>query len=208
MLLTFVARDFFVATWEVDPEAVARALPDGLEPALSDRGGGLVAVAAYRNVSVRLDGRRTPSFSQVDVRAAVLRDGAAGVLFLSLRVTAGGLGGVLFGAPYRPSSITVREGLVRSRGLGLDFRYTPGAPAETAPRVVGPGTETLGYYVAAGVRRIELQHDAFDWRHADLTADVRAEPVLALGFDVGGPPRVAYAASTAFRVQLPAEKLS
>ena len=38
MLLTFVARDFFVATWEVDPEAVARTLPDGLEPALSDRG--------------------------------------------------------------------------------------------------------------------------------------------------------------------------
>ncbi len=209
MLLTFVAQHLLVATWGVGVDSIARALPAGLEPARADDGRGTVSIAAYRATAVKLDGLPGPSFSQVDVRAAVVRDDDPGAFFLTLRVTPGGLGGVFLGAPYRPGWIRVREGFVRARGLGLVSTYRPLGVAEDAPPFSsGPArTRTIGYYAAAGLHRVEAEHGSIGWRQAEIEGESRFEPVVALGFDVGLPESVLYAESTSIRVKLPPEKV-
>ena len=210
MLLTLTARDLLLASWEVDPERVERPLPSGVRPLVTDGGSAVVSLVAYRNEDVRLDGRRTPSFAQVNVRTYVERDGEPAIFLLSMRVTAAGLGGVLFGAPYRPATIRARPGEVRARGLGLSVRYRSGGPAVDVPafQTGAVGSQTVAYYWAAGLRRVVSEHDGFAWQAAELEEPPRVEPVLALGFDLDAPDSLLYAERTAFRVVLPPEKVA
>jgi hypothetical protein len=210
MELTLVARDLLLVSWEIDPDRIARALPAGVEPRVLEGGPGLVSLVAYRNDAVRLDGRRAPSFSQVNVRTYVGRDEEAAVFLLSMRVTVGGLGGVLFGAPYRPATMRVRPGLARARGLGLSVHYRVTDAAGDAPALGSraAGSEAVAYYWAAGLRRVPSDHDPFDWREVELEDEARVDPVLALGFDAGPPDSVLYAERTGFRVTLPPEKVA
>jgi hypothetical protein len=210
MQASFTVRDLVLATWKVAPESIEQSAPAGLDPALTADGAGLVSVAVFRNEDVRLNSRRAPSFRQLNVRTYVTRAGEPGVFFLSLRVTPGGLGGALFGAPYRPARVRVEAGLAEAPGLGVSFRYRllgeePEVPAfETGPL----GTHDVGYFVAAGLRRLVADHDSFRWQGAELVASARADHVVALGFDVEQPDSVLYAAATAFRVELPPVKVA
>ena len=210
MLLAFTVRHLVLASWEVSPGQVARNLPRGLEPALVDGRSALVSIVGFRNEDVRLGGRRVPSFSQLNVRTYVTREGEPAVFFLSLRVTPPGLGGVLFGAPFRPARVRVREGTVRAPGLGisLQYRVSGGSPAvpgfETGPL----GTHDVGYFEAAGLRRLVAEHEPFAWQGAELVSPPRLDPVLALGFDAREPDSLLYAASTGFRAELPPRKMA
>jgi hypothetical protein len=210
MKLTFAVRDLLLVTWRVAPESVERSLAPGLEPALTAEGDGLVSAAAFRNTDVRLNGRRGPSFSQLNVRTYVTRRGEPGVFFLSLRVTPAGMGGALFGAPYRPARIRVREGHVRAPGLGVSIRYHLVGDEPDVPELeAGPlGTHDVGYFVAAGLRRLVARHEPFRWRGVELASAPRFDPLIALGFDVGTPDWTLYAAETRFAVQLPPEKVA
>jgi hypothetical protein len=47
-----------------------------------------------------------------------------------------------------------------------------------------------------------------EWRHAEPTGPVRAEPLAALGFSVAGAPSLLYAERASFEAELPAKRLS
>jgi hypothetical protein len=208
--LTLVARRLLLVTWEISPAAAARTLPPGLSPALDEAGRALLSIAALRCEQVRLDGRRGPSFAQLSVRTYVQRAAEPAAFFLTVRVTPAGLGGIAFGAPLRPARIRVREGAVDARGLGVSFRYRlVGEPSDVPAFEAGPlGTHEVGYFVSAGLRRLVATHEPFDWRAAELVGGARAEPLLALGFDVGEPVSLLYAERTRFEMDLPPRKLA
>lgn len=210
MHATFTVRHLLLVSWPVPAGSVALSLPRGLEPALTTDGDGLVSLAAFRNEDVHVGGRGWPAFSQVHVRTYVTRAGEPGVLFLSLRVTPAGLGAALLGAPFRPARIRVREGSIEAPGLGLSFRYIHGTGAPDVPGLgTGPlGMHEVGYFRAAGLRRLAAEHDPFRWEAAELVGPSRFDPVLALGFEVGEPSSLLYAAATAFQVELPPRKVA
>ncbi len=210
MLLTFTARDLVLASWSVPVATVDRMLPKGLEPAIVDGENALVSIAAFRNSRVRTNGHRTPGYSQLNVRTYVTREGEPAVYFLSMRVTALGLGGIFFGAPFRSASINVREGAVTAKGLGVSLRYRPRAEPLEVPVLdtVQLGGHDVGYFLSAGLRRIVAEHEPFRWVPVELAGSPRLDPLLAFGFDVGAPVSLLYAKETGFKVKLPPEKAS
>ena len=177
-------------------------LPPGLEPAPVD-GRHLVTIAAMRWAGGRLGVLPLPPFSQLNVRVYVEHEGEGAVFFAALRVTLSGLGGALLGAPVRPATLRVRPGLVEAPGLGVRLAYEPGEPAD-------PGElarHGLGLFEAAGVRAFRAVRGEASWRRAEATGPVRADPLLALGFDVEGPPELFCAERASFEVALPARRL-
>lgn len=201
-------RNLVVVSWEVDPERVRIDLPPELSPALAEDGGGLVSLAAFVNEDVRLGDTRAPSFAQLDVRTYVSGDRGPGAFVLSFRVTPPGMGGAAFGAPYRPARIRVREGSVTARGLGVSLTYRrTGEPAEPPFRTGPDAMHEIGYFEAAGTRRFHAEHEPIAWERAELTGELRAEPVLALGFDLGEPLSAVFADGVGARFELPPEKV-
>jgi uncharacterized protein YqjF (DUF2071 family) len=201
-------RNLLVVSWEVDPERVRIDLPRGLAPALAENGGGLVSLVAFVNEHVRLGDASAPSFAQLNVRTYVSGDLGPGAFVLSFRVTPPGMGGAAFGAPYRPARIRVREGSVSARGLGVSLGYRrTGEPAEPGFRTGPDATHELGYFEAAGTRRLHAEHDPISWERAELAGELRVDPVLALGFDLGEPVSAVYADGIAARFGLPPEKV-
>jgi uncharacterized protein YqjF (DUF2071 family) len=206
--LTVSIRNLLVVSWEVDPERVRIDLPRGLAPALAEDGGGLVSLVAFVNEHVRLGDTSAPSFAQLNVRTYVSGDRGPGAFVLSFRVTPPGMGGAAFGAPYRPARIRVREGSVSARGLGVSLGYRrTGEPAEPGFRTGPDATHELGYFEAAGTRRLHAEHDPISWERAELAGELRVDPVLALGFDLGEPVSAVYADGIAARFGLPPEKV-
>lgn len=207
MLLELSVRHLLLATWEVDPEQVARNLPAGLEPALAgDRA--LVSLAALRNAGGRLGRLPVPPFSQLNVRTYVAHGDDRGVFFLQLRAGLAGMGGALFGAPVRPARITVHEGSATAPGLGVSFRYRRAGRPDQLPSLDPPlGAHEVGYFEAAGLRRLVAVHRPCDWERAELVAPPRFDPLPALGFDVGQPRFTLYAERTDFRAELPPSKV-
>jgi hypothetical protein len=205
MQLTFVAHDLVLASWLVPAALPARDLPAGVEPALTEDGRAVVSLVAFRAEAVRLDGRRVPSFAQLNVRTYVRRAEETGIFLLSLRVTPPGLGGIAFGVPVRPARIRVREGTVQAPGLGYSLRYrrVPGSPEVPVVDEEPIGSQAGAFLVSAGLRRIVAEHDPFAWEPVELTAPARFDPVLALGLDVGPPDSLLYAGRTGFRAELP-----
>ena len=202
MILRHRVRDLVLASWETDAERVARVLPAGLEPATVD-GRHLVTVAALRWAGGRLGFLPVPHFSQVNVRVYARRGDEIAVVFLALRVTPLGMGGALFGFPVRPVRARVREGVVAARGFGVDLRYElrgPAAPSEL-------GEHELGLFEAAGLRGFRVRRGEASWQSAEPVGPVRADPLLALGFPVEGPPEVRYAATASFEAELPPRRL-
>jgi hypothetical protein len=194
--------DLLLASWEADPERVARALPPGLVPAQVD-GRHVVTIAGLRSRGGTLGRLPVPPFSQLNVRAyAEYGDGAA-VCFLALRVTPAGMAGALFGFPVRPARIHVREGLVEAPGLGVRIAYErrgPSSPSELA------GHET-GLFEAAGLRELRVRRGETRWERAEAAGPVRADPLVALGFGLDGPPSLLYAAGTTFESELPPRRV-
>jgi Uncharacterized conserved protein (COG2071) len=209
VLAAFTARDLVLASWLVPFEAADRTVPRGLELVAAGEERALVSIAAFRNADVRWNGHRAPGFSQLNVRTYVMRDGEPAVYFLSMRVTALGLGGIFVGAPFRSASIDVREGGVAAKGLGVSLRYRPCTDPPDLPMVgeMPLGGHDTGYFMAAGLRRIATEHEPFRWVPLELTAAPRIDPLLALGFDVREPDSLLYAEATRFQLTLPPEKV-
>jgi uncharacterized protein YqjF (DUF2071 family) len=206
--LAVTMRYLLVVSWEVDLERVRIDLPPGLAPALAGDGGGLVSLVAFVNEDVRLGDAPAPSFAQLDVRTYVSGDRGPGTYVLSFRVTPPGMGGAAFGAPYRPARIRVRDGSVSARGLGVSIAYRrTGEPVEPPFRAGPDATHDIGYFEAAGTRRFHTEHDPIVWERVELAGELRVDPVLALGFDLGEPLPAVFADSVSARLELPPEKV-
>lgn len=205
----FTARDLVLASWTVPLDAVDRTIPRGLEPVAVGENRALVSIAAFRNADARLNGHRVPGFSQLNVRTYVTREGEPAVYFLSMRVTTLGLGGIFLGAPFRSASISIRDNALTAKGVGVVLRYRPSDEPFDVPLVgdVPLGGHGVGYFMAAGLRRIVTEHEPFRWVPMELTAAPRIDPLLALGFDVRMPDSLLYSEATGFRLTLPPEKV-
>ena len=82
-------------------------------------------------------------------------------------------------------------------------RYERRGPAEPSEL----GAHELGIFEAAGVRAFRVRRGEASWERGEAVGPVRAEPLLALGFAVDGPPEIRYVAATTFEVELPPRKL-
>jgi uncharacterized protein YqjF (DUF2071 family) len=202
VLLRVRIRDLVLASWETEAERVARILPGGLEPATVD-GRHLVTIAALRWDGGRLGRVPVPHFSQLNVRAYARHAGETAVVFLAVRVTALGLGAALFGVPVRLARVRARDGKVEAGGSGVSFRYERRGPADPSEL----GSHELGLFEAAGVRAFRIRRGETSWERAEPVGPVRADPVLALGFEVEGPPEIRYAAHAFFEAELPPRKV-
>lgn len=201
MILRQRVRDLVLASWDADVEQVAATLPPGLPPATVD-GRHLVTIAALRYRGGRLGPLPTPPFSQLNIRLYAEHAGRTVVVFVALRVTLAGLGAALFGAPVRPARLRVRDGLVDAPGLGVHIPYERSGPARASELTA----HEQGLYEAAGLREVRVRRGETRWERAEATEQVRAEPLLALGFRLEGPPSLLYAARASFELELPARR--
>jgi uncharacterized protein YqjF (DUF2071 family) len=202
VLLTLRVRDLLLASWEADPELVARALPPGLAPAPVD-GRHLVTIAALRYTSGRLGRVPVLPFSQLNVRAYVEHEDEPAVLFLLARVTLPGMAAALLGAPYRPARLRIARGKAEAPGLGVSIAYEPRDPHGSSSLAA----HELGLYEAAGLRAFRIRRGPALWQRAHPLGAVRADPLVALGFDVSGPPSLLYAESAAFEAEVPPQRV-
>jgi hypothetical protein len=125
------------------------------------------------------------------------------VIFLALRVTAAGMGAALLGFPVRLARARVREGLVEAKGFGVELRYERRGTA-------GPselGSHEVGLFEAAGLRELRVSRGEASWERAEAAGPVRADPLLALGFAVEGPPELRYAPHATFAAELPPRRV-
>lgn len=205
MLVSLRVRDLLLASWRTDRESVARALPDGLEPAEID-GDHLVSLVALRYAGGRV-GRRVPipAFSQLNIRVYALWEGEPAVVFLDARVTPLGMGATLLGAPYRTARLRFRPGQADAPGLGIRIRYRPDGAADPGEL----GRYELGLFPAGReLHGFRVRHGPAEWRSAVATEPVRADPLLALGFDVREPASLLYAEAASFEVDAPPRRMT
>ena len=202
MQLRLHLRHLLLASWPVDPEAVARALPPPLEPSEID-GEHLATIAAFRCAGGRLGRLPVAPFSQLNVRVYAQYEGEAAVFFVRSLVTAGGLGGFFLGAPYRLAWLRVRAGELRAPGLGVRLRYRIGS-AEATPGLLG--RHELGIFEERGVRAFRVRRGPAEWQAAEVVEPARVDLLLALGFDVAGDPRLVYAPEASFETEVPPRK--
>jgi hypothetical protein len=186
----------------VDAAAAARVLPAPLEPAEVD-GESIVSLGTFRCTGGRLGALPLLPFSQLNVRVYAEHRGEPAVFFLRSYVTLGGMGGTLFGAPYRPAWLRARRGHVR--GLGIDIRYGVDDATEGRPGLLG--RHELGVFEGIGLRAIRVRRGPAAWHPATATREPRTDLLTALGFDVSGPPRLVYAPEAAFETDVPAQRL-
>jgi uncharacterized protein DUF2071 len=200
--VTLRVRDLLIASWPAERGAVERALPEGLEPAEVD-GRLLVSLVSFRVEGGRLGWLPVPPYSQLNARTYATWRGDPAVYFLASRVTAFGLAGRVAGAPFRLARILVRDGTVRAPGLGLSLAYRVGEPAE----VGSVGRHELGLFESRGLRAIRIVRGAADWRRAEQVEPVRADLLVALGFEPLGEPELLYCARTEFETEVPPTRL-
>ena len=203
MRLSLAVRDLLHASWEVDRESVARALPPGVEPAAVD-GAHLVSLFALRAQGSRLERLPVPRFSQLKVGAHVTYRGEHAVFFLRGHATAPGLGAAVFGLPYKLARLDVRKGLVEAPGLGVSLTYETGSPAD-------PGElerAELGLMEGVGLRAFRIRRVDVAWTPAKPVRLSLADPLLALGFDVGPPASAFYSGSSLLEIELPPRRVS
>jgi len=195
-------RHLLLATWTVDPAAVARVLPEPLEPTEVD-GESVVSIVSFRVRGGRVGRLPVAPFSQINVRVYAVHQGEPAVFFLRSYVTLLGLAGTLLGAPYRPAWFRVRRG--HTGGLGIQLRYRVDESAEGTPGLLG--WHELGVFEGVGLRTIRVRRGPARWHPAEPVAPVRADPLVAFGFDLEGPPRLVYAPEAAFETDAPAPPL-
>jgi len=196
--LRLAVRHLLLCSWPVEPDAIARVAPDGLEPATVD-GRHLASVVALRFGPGRLGRLPSLPFCQLNVRTYVEDESGPAVLFLRSYVTWGALPGILFGAPFRPARIRVEPGLVRAKALGVRISFALGDPADAGEL----GGHERGIFEAAGLRRFDIERRPAQWRAARPEAEIEAPILHALGLDPVGPPDLLYAADTSFVTSLP-----
>jgi len=199
MRLTVNVRDMLVASWRVGAEEIARVLPPGLEP-LETNGGHCVTAVFLRYSHGRLGRLPAPPFAGLNIRVYTSWEGGPAAYFLDARVTLPGKLAALF-LPVRTARLRVEHG--RAEGLGLDLRYDVGGPADPGDR----GRLELGLFPAAGLKALRVRRGPADWRQAALVEPARADPILALGFDVREPVELLYVAEASLEADLPPRRV-
>ena len=202
MRLRLEIRDLLLASWETDRESVARGLPPELEPADVD-GRFLVTAVSMRVRRGKLGRLPVPPFSQLNVRTYCTWQDEPAVFFVRAHVTPLGMGGAFLGAPYRPSLLRFRTGFISAPGLGLFMRYELRGDAEPGSL----GRHELGIFEAGGLRAVRVKRDSASWRRAEPVGVLQTDVLLALGFDVQGPPQLLYTPETSFETDVPARRL-
>lgn len=202
MRLAVRVRDLVLASWRTDRASVERAVYPGLEPAAIE-GEHLVSIVAFRHAAARLGRLPVPSFAQLNVRTYVSYEGEPAVFFLRAYVTLAGLGGALFGAPYRPARIRVRPGRVEAPAAGVSLAYRLSERAQPGAL----GRHELGLFESAGLRALRIRRGAGEWLRGEPTEDARADVLLALGFELAGKPALFYASEASFETDVPPRKL-
>jgi hypothetical protein len=203
MRLHLDLRHLLLASWPVDPRAIGRALPPGLEPVTVD-GESIVSLVTFRCEGGRVGRLPVLPFSQLNIRLYLEHDGESAVFFLRSLVTAGGLGGFFLGAPYRLAWIRVRPGEASAPGVGVRIRYRVGH-AEATPGLLG--RHELGIFEERGLKSFRVRRGPAEWRHAEPLEPPRIDLLAALGFDVHGDPRLVYAAEASFDTEVPPKRL-
>jgi uncharacterized protein DUF2071 len=178
--VTFRTRDLAVVSWPIAREDAERLLPPTLEPAAVD-GRYLISV-----VAIRPKGR--VRYGQINIRTYVEHEGEQAVYFLVTRVTLPGLVGVLMGAPFAPSRISVARGSIEAPGLGISMRYEVGEEADPGP----VGRHELGIYGRSRLKMIRIRREPAVWHRAALAAPVRVDPLMVYGFDIGADADAVY----------------
>jgi Uncharacterized conserved protein (COG2071) len=191
-------QHLLIASWETDRESIERVAPSGAEPA---RVGGryLVSVVSFRVRRGRVGVLPAVPFSQLNLRTYVMWKGEPAVAFLAARVSAGGLPGLLVGAPYRSARLRVRAGEVRAPGLGVAARYRPEGPVEPGEL----GRHELGIFQSGGLKGIRIERGPAEWQAAELVEPARAHLLLGYGFAPRGEPELLYTAETSFETKRP-----
>jgi len=216
-LLSLSWRDVCFLHWEVDPDAVAARLPDGLDVDTYD-GRAWLGVVALEITGVGPGRRRERAFAELNLRTYVRHDGEPGVYFLSLDAadaTAVTTVRALFGLAYYRAEVRSRE---RDGGVRFDHRRThPGAPSARFRATYAPDgerttaesgslveflVERYRYYLERGGRVWAGDVDHVPWRPAPATATVESNTLsAAAGFEVRGDPHLLYAAREGMRVE-------
>jgi len=197
--LALAVRELVLASWRTDRASVARAVDPGLEPA---RVGGeyLVSVAALAFAGGRLGMLPVAPFAQLNVRTYVAYAGEPAVYFLRSYVSLAGLGGALLGAPFRAARIRMRSGRVDVPAAGVLVPYALGGETEAGELA----EHELGLFEAAGLRAFRVRRGDARWQRAEPAGRVRADVLLALGFDPDGPPAISYTRGASFETDVPA----
>jgi uncharacterized protein DUF2071 len=167
---SFRTRDLVVVSWAIAREDAERLLPPALEPAAI---GGRYLISL---VALRHEGRLR--YGQLNVRTYVAHEGEQAVYFLVTRVTLPGLVGILMGAPFAPSRISVARGAVDAPGLGVSLRYEVGEEDDPGPM----GRHELGIYGRSRLRTIRIRRGPAVWRRGRLLSSPRVDPLVVYGF--------------------------
>lgn len=191
-------QHLLIASWETDRESVERVAPPGAEPARVS-GRYLVSVVSFRVRRGRVGVLPAVPFSQLNLRTYVMWKGEPAVAFLAARVSAGGLPGLLVGAPYRSARVRVRAGEVRAPGLGVAVRYRPEGPGEPGEL----GRHELGIFQSGGSKGIRIERGPAEWQAAELLEPARAHLLLGYGFAPRGDPSLLYAPTASFHTASP-----
>ena len=202
MLLRLDARELLIASWRISEEEVARTLPSGLAPAEVE-GRHLVSLVGFRAADVQLGRVRVPPFRQLNLRTYVRWNGERAVFFIAARVSPAGLGGILFGAPYRPARLRIADGLVAAPGLGVELRYK--AEEHADPSEVA--AHDVGLFESAGLRAFRVRRGEATWRGATPTQTPQVDLLLAHGFEPAAGPELLYANQAQFEAELPPHRV-
>jgi uncharacterized protein YqjF (DUF2071 family) len=191
--------------WPTDVDAVARLLPDDLEPDLVD-GNAWVAITPFEVRRFRPLGRKSisvlPPFSETNVRTYVRhRNGKDGIRFLSLDVdsTLNVIGGRLIGTPYFRSTMSVTgDGTIRYRcrrlasGASHDITVRPGVPIEP-DRTIDQLTGRWRAFTSVADHTLELpvEHPPWLLRTAEVIS-LDETLIAAIGLPTPATPPIAH----------------
>ena len=203
MHLSLKVEELLLASWPASPDALSRLLPSSLGPATAN-GGYLISLVAIRFGGGRVGSMPVPSFSQLNVRTYVEHEGERAVFFLRSYVTLPALAGALSGAPFRPTRIRFRHGLVTARAPGVSLRYRITGPAEPGEL----GHHELGLFESRGLRAFRVERGPAAWSRAEPAGPIRADVLLALGFDPSVPPSLFHASEASFETELPPRRVT
>ena len=220
-------RDVSYLHWDVDPDSVARRLPDGLEPDLLD-GRAYVGLVPFVMDGIRVGagGPRLPAsrFPETNVRTSVVGpDGGHGVYFHSLdsdRLAPAIVARMTYRLPYcyAEMSVTVKEHQIayaaRRRWPGPRGAISR-VTLEVGERLAGPVRSAVDGFLSArfalyestpggGLLRADISHEPWPLRTARIVS-LDDEFVAATGYRLDGraPSHVVHGGSVDVQVSRP-----